>query len=394
MTSIILVHAGGMAYLWPFLLLVDMKTNDTVRVAIIGLGVMGSGHARAYQQGQIQNGKLVAVCDSSEKQLASFPEAKPFTSADDLFRWGEFDAVVVATPHYGHTTLGIQALQNGKHLLVEKPVSVHKADCEKLYAAYTDKNLVFGAVFNKRPVQLYSKLKAFIDSGELGQLRRINWIITDWFRTYAYYRSGTWRATWAGEGGGVLLNQCPHELDLWQWLFGMPKKLRAYCQFGRYHDIEVEDDVTAYMEYANGMTGVFIASTGESPGTNRLEIVGERGRVIVEPGKDIHFLRNTVEMSEFSRTAKGGFDRTESWDIRIPASSNVLMHTAMQQNFVDAILHGTPLIASALDGIHSVELANAMIYSSVRNEDVHFPLDSGKYAKLLEELIAGSKKKS
>ncbi len=354
---------------------------------------MGGGHARAFVGGQVPNGQLVAVCDTTQSQLDKVPDAKHFTHADELFRWGEFDAVVVATPHYSHTTLGIQALQNGKHLLVEKPVSVHKADCEKLYAAYTDKNLVFGAVFNKRPVPLYTKLKAFMEAGELGQLRRINWIMTDWFRTASYYRSGGWRATWSGEGGGVLLNQCPHELDLWQWLFGMPSKLRAYCQFGRYHDIEVEDDVTAYMEYADGTTGVFVASTGESPGTNRLEIVGERGRVIVEPGKDIHFLRNTVEMSEWNKIAPGGFSKTETWDVRIPASSEILMHSAILKNFVEAILNGTPLIASALEGIRSVELANAMIYSSVRNEDVQFPLDSGKYAKLLEELIAGSKRK-
>lgn len=369
-------------------------SND-VRVAVIGLG-MGRSHAYNLLRGNIKGGRLAAVCDLNDSRLAEFSEVKCFKDVNEMFQWNEFDAVIVATPHYAHTTLGIEAFKHGKHLLVEKPISVHKADCEKLYEAYTDRNLVFAAMFNKRTSSLYSKLKALIDSGELGQLRRINWIMTDWFRTESYYRSGGWRATWAGEGGGVLLNQCPHDLDLWQWLFGMPKKLRAYCQFGRYHDIEVEDDVTAYMEYENGTTGVFIASTGESPGTNRLEIVGERGKVVAETSygwsesKDIRFIRNVMDMSEFSRTTDLRFGRVDSWTVTIPVGEVSYAHAPIIQNFVDAISNGTPLVAPGLDGIHSVELANAMIYSGVHNTDVEFPLDSGKYKELLDQLIAKS----
>lgn len=369
--------------------------SKEVRVAVIGLG-MGKSHANNLMRGNIKGGRLAAVCDLNDSRLAEFSEVECFKDVEEMFRWNGMDAVIVATPHYAHTTLGIQTLQHGKHLLVEKPISVHKADCEKLYAAYTDSNLVFAAMFNKRTSSLYSKLKALIDSGELGQLRRINWIMTDWFRTASYYRSGGWRATWGGEGGGVLLNQCPHDLDLWQWLFGMPKKLRAYCQFGRYHDIEVEDDVTAYMEYEDGMTGVFVASTGESPGTNRLEIVGERGKVVAETsygwseGNDIRFIRNVMDMSEFNRITPTNSGRVDSWDVTIPVGEVSYAHAPVIQNFVDAILHGTPLVAPALDGIHSVELANAMVYSSVHKTDVEFPLDSGKYKELLDQLIAKS----
>lgn len=357
---------------------------------------MGRSHANNLLRGNIKGASLAAVCDLNDSRLAEFSEVPCFKDVGEMFKWDGMDAVIVATPHYAHTTLGVETLKYGKHLLVEKPISVHKEDCEKLYEAYMDSSLVFAAMFNKRTSSLYSKLKTLIDSGELGQLRRINWIITDWFRTASYYRSGGWRATWAGEGGGVLLNQCPHDLDMWQWLFGMPKKLRAYCQFGRYHDIEVEDDVTAYMEYEDGMTGVFIASTGESPGTNRLEIVGERGKVVAETsygwstGKDIRFIRNTMDMSEFNRITDSNSGRVDSWDVTIPVGEVSYAHGPVIQNFVDAILHGTPLVAPALEGIHSVELANAMIYSSVHKTDVEFPLDSGKYTELLNQLIAKS----
>ena len=235
-----------------------------VRLGIIGLGNMGKVHARSIVEGRIPRSRLTAVADSNAGALKDFPDAKGFTDSAELLKSGEVDAVIIATPHYSHTTIGVQALQAGVHVLVEKPISVHKADCERLIAAHKSKKQVFAAMFNQRTDPYYIKLRELIQSGELGEVRRINWIITNWFRTAAYYASGGWRATWAGEGGGVLLNQCPHNLDLWQWIFGRPQRVRAFCQLGRYHDIEVEDDVTAYMEYKNGATGVFITSTGDS----------------------------------------------------------------------------------------------------------------------------------
>ncbi len=348
---------------------------------------MGKSHAEAILQGHIPRATLAAVADAAPALLAAFPQVRQFTSAKEMIHSGEVDAVIIATPHYSHTTIGIEALEAGLHVLVEKPISVHKADCERLIAAHRSRRQVFAAMFNQRTDPYYRKLRELIQNGELGAIRRINWIITDWFRTAAYYGSGGWRATWAGEGGGVLLNQCPHNIDLWQWLFGMPKAVRGFCQIGRYHDIEVEDNVTAFLEYANGATGVFITSTGEAPGTNRLEVAAERGRVVIESDKFL-FTRNEVEMSEFSRTTTAKFAGPPTWKIEIPLSGHGGQHREIMQNFIAAILDGAPLIAPAKEGIRSVELANAMLFSSFENRTVELPLDGRKYERFLKAKAA------
>ncbi len=244
-----------------------------VRLGIIGVGGMGLYHARYLLDGKVDRCELTAVCDVDPARLQQFDKhagIKQFTDSRTLIRSGKVDAVLIATPHYSHTTIGIDAFKNGLHVLVEKPISVHKADCERLIAAHTDKKLVFAAMFMLRTSPLYKNVKRLLDDGEVGRLTRVSWLVTSWFRTETYYASGGWRATWKGEGGGVLLNQCPHNLDLLQWFCGMPSRVRGFCSFGKYHDIEVEDEVTAYLEYPNGATGVFVTTTGEAPGTDRL----------------------------------------------------------------------------------------------------------------------------
>ncbi len=360
-----------------------------LRLGIIGLGGMGRVHAAAVVAGKIPRCRLTAVCDARTEPLAGFKEAASFPDTRALIRSGKVDAVLIATPHYSHTAIGIEALEAGLHVLVEKPISVHKADCERLIAAHRSKKQVFAAMFNQRTDPFYRKLRELIRSGELGKVRRINWIITNWFRTFAYYASGGWRATWAGEGGGVLLNQCPHNLDLWQWLFGQPSRVRAHCQIGRYHAIEVEDDVTAYLEYPDGTTGVFITSTGEAPGTNRLEVTGERGRIVIENDRFL-FTRNEVEMSEFSRTTPHAFASPATWNVEIPVSGHGGQHNEILENFTQAVLDKTPLIAPAAEGIRSVELANAMILSSFTGQTVELPLKSADYECFLKKKISGS----
>ena len=362
----------------------------TVRIGIVGIGNMGSVHARNILAGKIERLELTAVADSDPQKVARVPQVKGFSTADEMIASGLIDAILIATPHYDHTTIGIKALKAGMHVLVEKPLSVHRADCERLIAAHTNKKQVFAAMFNQRTDHYYLKIRDLIQSGELGEIRRVNWIITDWFRTETYYSSGGWRATWGGEGGGVLLNQCPHNLDLFQWMFGLPKRIRAHCSFGKYHSIEVEDDVTAYFEFPNGATGVFITSTGEAPGTNRLEITAERGKVVYEKDK-ITYTRNVQEMTAFSRTTDQSFGRPDVWEVNIPAPSHGEQHNGILKNFTDAILDGAPLVAPAAEGIRSVELANAMLMSAWTDKAVTFPIDGKKYERLLKAKIAASK---
>lgn len=366
--------------------------SKAVRLGIVGIGNMGTGHAESILAQRISRLELAAICDTNPDKRKRYPQIPGFADSQAMIRSGLVDAVLIATPHYDHTRIGIEVLAAGLHLLVEKPLSVHKADCERLIAAYTQRpkpEQVFCCMFNQRTDPHYTKLRHLIRSGELGEIRRINWIITDWFRTDAYYASGGWRATWEGEGGGVLANQCPHNLDLMQWLFGLPVKVRAHAQFGKWHAIETEDAVTAYLEYANGATGVFVTTTGEAPGTNRLEVAAERGRVVIENGT-ITFTRNVVPMSEFSRTADG-FSRPETWTINIPVNGNGGQHNEILQNFTDCILDGKALIAPAVEGIHSVELGNAMILSSVLDQTISLPIDGAQYERELKKLIAAAK---
>jgi predicted dehydrogenase len=365
---------------------------NQVRVGVVGLGNMGQAHVRCIQAGEAPGLVLSAVADAREESLAPYrgrTDVVAFAEAEALIGSDAVDAVIIATPHFSHTALGIAALQAGRHVLVEKPISVHKADAERLLAAHRDRSQVFAAMFNQRTDPRYLALRAMIRDGELGEIHRTQWTITDWFRTERYYASGGWRATWAGEGGGVLLNQCPHQLDLWQWLFGMPATVRGFCQYGRFHDIEVEDMVTAYLEYASGATGVFITTTGEAPGTNRLEVAADRGRVVIE-GSRLQFIRNQVPAREFSRTSDRSFDAPPAEITETTIDGTGPQHRGILANFADAILHGAPLIATAHEGIHSVELANAILYSSHEGRPIEMPLDGAAYQAFLEERIRTS----
>ncbi len=361
-----------------------------VRLGIVGIGNMGTSHATSVLAGKVPRLELAAVANPDPARRARVPGVAGFATLREMIHSGLVDAVLIATPHYGHAPLGIEALQAGLHVMIEKPISVHTADAERLLAAHTNRRQVFGAMFNQRTDHYYRKIRQLVRDGELGEIRRVNWVITNWFRTEAYYGSSGWRATWAGEGGGVLLNQCPHNLDLLQWIFGLPQRVRAFCHFGKYHLIEVEDEVTAYLEFPNGATGVFIASTGEAPGTNRLEIAGELGRLIYE-NDQIVFTRNAVPMSEFSRMAKEGFASPKTRNVAVTARGHGGQHNEILRNFTDAILDGVPLIAPAAEGIHSVELANAMLYSTWTGRTVELPLDGRRYARALQRQIAGSK---
>jgi predicted dehydrogenase len=364
---------------------------NKVRLGIIGLGNIGQHHFGYLTAGKVSRAEVVAVSDAVAAKLEKYKPLKTFTDGEELIRSGLVDAVIIATPHYQHTTLGIAALKQGLHVMVEKPISAHKADAERLIATHQQHpKLVFAGMFQLRAEPRYLKIRKLIQGGELGEIVRMSWIITDWFRTEAYYASGGWRATWKGEGGGVLLNQCLHNLDAMQWLLGMPARVRGFCQLGRFHNIEVEDNVSAYFEYPGGGTGTFVSSTGEAPGTNRFEIAGTRGKVLLEADK-LSFTRNESDMVEFSRTARLGFAKPEVWNVSIPLENAPNPHATLMQNFVNAILEGEPLIVPGEEGIHSVELANVILYSSLLDQTVQLPMDSAAYEKKLNQLIASSK---
>lgn len=373
-----------------------MKELTKIKLALIGVGNMGSAHVNSISE--LDNCELIAVCDIDKSKVESFvsdDNIQVFYDYKELLKWGEFDGLIIATPHYDHTVIAVEAFKFGYNVLTEKPVGVHVNDVIKMTNAWEEakvKNpdVKFAAMFQQRTSGHWKKIKDLIESNELGKLVRTTWIITDWFRTQYYYDNGGWRATWKGEGGGVLLNQCPHQLDLFQWFVGMPDKVTGFASIGKYHNIEVEDEVTAYMQYKNGMVGHFITSTGESPGTNRLEIVGEQGKLIYENNK-LTFFRNRDSMLERLKTSQVHFDHCETWEIDIPCEKEQWnLHQSVIKNFAEAIAGREKLIAPAIEGINSVSLSNAIMLSQFTDSTVSLPIDGDVFEEKLQGLIKNS----
>lgn len=368
------------------------QISNPVRLGIVGLGNIGSHHAEYLLAGQVPRARLVAAVVRDAERAATWRQRglAVYNNAREMFASGGIDAAIIATPHFQHPDLAIAALQAGLHVMVEKPIAAHKADAERLLAVRKQHpKLVFAAMFQLRTEPRYVEIKKLLTAGGLGEFVRFSWLVTDWFRTDAYYASGGWRATWRGEGGGVLINQCLHQLDMLQWLLGMPARVHSFVQLGRYHSIEVEDSVTAYLEFPNGATGVFIATTGEAPGSNRLEISGAMGKLLLE-NDHLTYFRNRVSMMEQCRNARLGFQKPEVTVSDIPFSNEPAQHATVMRNFVDAILDGAPLIAPGEEGLASIELANVLLYSGLVQQTVNLPLDAAAYARKLHELIAGS----
>jgi predicted dehydrogenase len=371
---------------------------EKVRVGIIGIGNIGSDHAKSISSGAIEGMELAAIADINPVKLDWARENLPggiklFDDAEKMMASGLVDAIIIATPHYFHPPLAIKGFEHGLHVMSEKPAGVYLKQVKEMNEAAKKSDRVFAIMFNQRTNCIYRKMKEIVSSGGLGQIKRTNWIITNWYRSQSYYDSGNWRATWAGEGGGVLLNQCPHNLDLWQWICGMPSKVQAFCHIGKWHDIEVEDDVTAYVEYSNGATGVFITSTADSPGTNRFEILLNGGKLLCENDK-LTLFKNKIPEREWNATYKGGFGEPGFETINVETDGQNPQHAGVLRAFAGAILYGKPLTASGLEGINGLTISNAMHLSSWLQKPVELPLDDDLFLSELNKRIATSRLKT
>ena len=370
---------------------------NKIRLGIIGVGNIGSGHVGNFLAGMCPEIEVTAAADRRESRRnwirEQMPDIPVFTEGSELIASGTCEAVLICVPHYQHPTLAIDAMRHGLHTLVEKPAGVYTLQVREMNEE-ADKHpeLTFAMMFNQRTNCVYRKLKEMIDGGELGALKRVSWLITDWYRTQIYYDSGAWRATWSGEGGGVLLNQCPHQLDLLQWLCGLPVRVRAFCHEGKWHDIEVEDDVTAYLEFANGATGVFVTTTGDAPGTNRLEITGTRGKIVCE-NETLTFSRLAVDEREWCASCPEGFKKPDCETFTVETDGQNLQHPAVLNAFAAHILRGEPLVADGREGIRGLTLSNAMHLSSWLGRPVEIPFDERLFRDLLFERSRHSRHK-
>ena len=372
--------------------------KDKIRLGIIGIGNMGSGHACRIADGECPDFVLTAVADinPARKEWAARRLGESvafFDTAQAMLDSGLIDACIVATPHYDHPGLAMECMKRSIHVMVEKPAGVYTKQVREMNAmADRHPEVVFGLMFNQRTNCVYRKMRELVQSGRFGRIRRTNWIITDWYRPQCYYDSGSWRATWSGEGGGVLLNQCPHQLDLWQWICGMPVKVDTHMKFGLWHDIEVEDDVSAYVEYENGATGVFVTTTGDAHGSNRFEIQMDWARLLVE-NNQLYLEEFSVSEPEFSAANREPF-------ATMPAEKSVVetdglnpQHTGVINAWGAAILRGEPLVADGREGIRGLMLSNAMHLSGFLGKEVTLPIDEDLYYEELKKRIATSRRK-
>ena len=370
--------------------------DKKIRVGIIGIGNMGSGHARSFLKGLCPEFELVAVADSNpariewaRRELSG--DLTYFEDATAMLDSGMLDACLVAVPHYDHPRYAMECMKRGIHVMVEKPAGVYTRQVREMNEeADRHPDVVFGLMFNQRTNCVYRKMRELIQSGRYGQIRRTNWIITDWYRPQAYYDSGSWRATWAGEGGGVLLNQCPHQLDLWQWICGMPVKVQSHLRYGQWHDIEVEDDVTTYVEYENGATGVFVTTTGDAHGTNRFEIQLDRAKLVVENDK-LSLLEFEVSEPEWSKTNRQPFATMPAAEVEVETDGENPQHVGVINAWGGAILRGTPLVADGREGIRGLTLSNAMHLSAFLGREVRIPYDEDLYYEELMKRVATSR---
>ena len=370
---------------------------DRIRLGIIGIGNIGSGHVENILAGLSPEVEITAAADrrASRREWIreKLPQIPVFADGSELIASGACEAVILCVPHYQHPPLAIEAMKRGLHTMVEKPAGVYTLQVREMNEeADRRPELTFAMMFNQRTNCVYRKLKEMIDGGELGSLKRVSWLITDWYRTQMYYDSGAWRATWSGEGGGVLLNQCPHQLDLLQWLCGLPVRVRAFCHEGKWHDIEVEDDVTAYLEFENGATGVFVTTTGDAPGTNRLEITGTRGKVVCEGGV-LTFSRLAVDERDWCASCPEGFKKPEWETFQVETDGQNPQHPAVINAFAAHILRGEPLVADGREGIRGLLLSNAMHLSSWLGRPVDLPFDEALFKEMLLERSRHSRRK-
>ncbi len=369
---------------------------EQIRLGVIGIGNMGGEHCRNILAGKTPEIALTAAADRREarRDWARNELSVPvFKEGGELIQSGLCDAVLIATPHYAHPPLAIEAFEHGLHVLCEKPAGVYTLQVREMNEAAKKSGKTFAMMFNQRTNCLYRKMKEIISSGELGGVKRVNWIITTWYRSQLYYDSGAWRATWEGEGGGVLLNQCPHQLDLLQWLCGMPVRVRAFCHEGKWHDIEVEDDVTAYMEFSNGATGVFVTSTAEMPGVNRLEILCEKGKLLCE-NDELRLWRLPVSEREYCFASQDAYATLPARQSVVEVDGDNPQHIGVMNAFAAHILRGEPLVARGEEGICALMLSNAMHLSAWLNQPVDLPFDEHLFLRLLTDRRAASRPKT
>ncbi len=369
-------------------------TERPIRMAMLGMGNQGCKYAEIITEqlkGRMEIAAVTRIRPADQERMKRLlPSDIPvYASVEELLDAVEkgvleVDAALIATPHIAHERQTVAALRLGLHVLCDKPAGASCAQARRMNEEAARHALVYAMIFNQRTNPIYQRLRQIVAEGTYGALKRVEWVVTDWYRPNCYYQSGSWRGSWERDGGGLLLNQCPHNLDLLQWICGMPLRVQAFCHEGKYHDIEVEDEVTAYLEFEGGATGVFISSTGEAPGINRLEIALEDARLVCENGT-LHVCELGFHEPDYRRSATESFPKLEgTWHELVCEGENT-QHAGILSDFADAVQNGTPLLAAGEEGIRSLRISNAMYLSAWQRRMVELPQEGTDEERVFEE---------
>ncbi len=379
-----------------------------VRFGIVGMGVQGSLYANILTgiplpymppikkpEGCI----LTAVSSRSEKAkdfASHLPNVAFYNNWKEMIDSDLCDAIIITVPHFIHHEIAIYALRAGKHVLCEKPMGIRASDVQEVARVKNEAgDLAFGIIFNQRTNNVFRQLKEIISSGELGEMRRFNWICNNWWRPDSYYQSNEWRGTWTGEGGGITVNQIPHQLDLWLMLCGEPNRIYSVNRYGCHRDIAVENDVTITAEYANGATAVFVACTHDPLGTDRLEIDFSKGKVVVENSNQatIYRFKQTEEDWNASLTMRDHMIKRQNpeelYEVEelTHAATYGTEYVEIFENFASHILCKEPLIATLADGLKEVQLANSIQLSGWTKQPVNNPCKPEEYDSWLTKMM-------
>ena len=376
---------------------------EKIRFGVIGLGNQGTYYiCSIFDKDLIENGVLTAVCDNNPTKIENIKsksvkagELAYFDNYIEMLDSGLCDAILVETPHYSHPEIVMECLKRDINVICEKPAGVYTKQVREMNEAAKNSKARFGMMFNQRTDSLYRKMREIIQSGGIGELQRVSWTITTWFRTQRYYDTGSWRATWEGEGGGVLINQCPHQIDLVSWIIGeQPASVNAFCKYGQWHDIEVEDEVTAYFEYKNGATGTFVTTTGETPGSNRFEVSGTKGKLLCDNGKLIWW-KGEKDTREYIYNSEQVWVIPQFEVVEVETDGKSEQHAGIIRNFANALCGLEDFFVDGVEGINGVDLMNAIELSGWKNgAKVTLPVDEEEYLAELNKHRATSRLKN
>lgn len=366
---------------------------EKIRMAVIGIGIMGKKYAKMIREGMISGMRLGAVCCRSQENIqwakAQLGEEIPvFENTKQLFESSDlFDACLIVTPHKLHPEMIMQALDAGKHVFCDKPIGISMKQCQGIREKLDQSGLVFAMMFHQRMYPKYERIHTLLENGTLGQIRRIMVENSRYYRTWYYHKSGSWRSSWKGEGGGALLNQGQHLLDIWQWLFGMPDSLYAMIPYGKYNDFSVDDEATILMKYPDKKTAVLILTTGEGTWTERMEIAGSKGTLILE---DNHLTLHLYDqdLDDYKKTAAcSSREEFKEKVLEEVFPEDQEPYEEMLTDFAQAVLKKRPVRVNGLEGLNSLELTNAAYLSAWTGETVALPLDAERYERELEKRI-------